>query len=262
MSSAQLKAQGSGFRAQGKCPPGPPLARAGAGQPPAPSQTLSVLVQVLETSLRLLHPIMPFVTEELWQHLKMPKDGGLRPPASIMEAEWPKASKHLIDEEAEGLFDRFQAVVGAIRNTRAELNVPLDRRPTVRLSSAKPALRQFFESHRPLLQALASTGEVTVDATRQRIPLTRQHAARMVVDGVEVVMPLEGLIDAGKERARLQQRVDELTKQLAGIDARLKDARFTSKAPNEIVEQTRARRAQAQDTLKKLSDHLELLQTM
>ncbi|MBI4343030.1 MAG: class I tRNA ligase family protein, partial [Candidatus Omnitrophica bacterium] len=224
------------------------------------SQTLDILVHVLETSLRLLHPVMPFITEELWQHLtqRQATSDKQQSTVSIMTAAWPKASSKLIDEEAEEAMEQFQAVVGAIRNTRAELNLPLDSRPAVRLVAKQPKIRQFFDAHRPLLQALAQVGETVVEAAGQR----PKDAAAMVVDGIEVLIPLAGLIDTQKERARLQQRVEELTKQLAQTEARLKDKRFTGKAPKEVVEQTKARRTQIQDTLKKFSDHLAVLQSM
>ena len=225
----------------------------------------AVLTHVLETSLRLLHPVMPFVTEELWQHLKAVESekwkvggAGKAPIVSIMKAPWPKPDKKLADDDAEELFARFQAVVGAIRNTRAGLNIPPESRPPVRVASGKSAVRAFFEAHRTLLQALASLGEVDVEATRRRV----KNAAAMVVDGIEVLMPLAGLIDPAKERARLQQRVDELTKQLTGAKRQLKNAEFTKKAPKEVIEQVKTRRAQLQETIKKFSDHLAVLQSM
>ena len=175
-----------------------------------------------------------------------------------MVAEWPKASPKLIDEEAEELFERFRAVTVAIRNTKAELNVPLDSRPQVRLASTQPAVRAFFETHRPLLQALASIGEVSVEATRQRM----KQSAAIVVDGVEVLIPLAGLIDTDRERQRLKQRVDDLTRQLSQLDARLCDKQFAAKAPKGVVEQTKERREQVRETLKKFSDHLAVLQSM
>ena len=221
----------------------------------ARTQTLAILAHVLETSLRLLHPVMPFVTEELWQHVQ---GQGPSDAASIMTAAWPKASSKLVDEEAEADMGRLQAVVGAIRNTRAELNLPLDSRPAIRLVTKQPKVRQFFDAHRPLVQALTQAGDTAVESSAQR----PKDAAAMVVDGVEILMPLAGLIDTQKERARLQQRVEELTKHLAGIEARLKDKQFTAKAPAEVVEQTKTKRAEVQETLKKFSDHLAVLQAM
>lgn len=232
-----------------------------AEQQPA---TRAILRHVLEQALRLLHPVMPFVTEELWQHLRQ---GTTKPPVSrlmshvpisIMKAEWPKVEKRLIDREAERLFERLQAVITAIRTTRSELNVPVESRPPVHLASPQAEVRMFFEIHRPLLQQLAALGDISVEAKRQAV----RHAAAMVVDGVEVLMPLEGLIDPAKERARLQQRLDDLTRQRAQAEARLKDRQFTTKAPAEVVEQTKTRRAELQDTAKKVSEHLAVLQGM
>jgi len=225
------------------------------GQPrtqnPEPRTTLSVLMHVLETSLRLLHPVMPFVTETLWQQLT-------GQTMSIMVAPWPKAEKKLIDPEAEEQFERFKAVVTAIRTTRAELNVPLTSRPPVRLSAKDAATRAFFEAHQQLLQAIAGVSEVTVSAKSER----HKNAASSIVDGIEVILPLAGLIDTAKETQRLQQRVAELTNYLAKTDARLRDPQFTQKAPTEIIEQTKAQRAQTHETLKKVSEYLSILQTM
>jgi len=218
--------------------------------------TQAILLHVLEVSLRLLHPIMPFVTEELWQ--KLQDVSGQRSSVSIMRAQWPKPSKGLIDENVERLFERFQAVVTTVRNTRAELNIPLESRPPVRLASKEAAVRQFFEEHRPLFQAMAQVGDVTVHLAGTR----PKDAAVAVVDGIEVLLPLAGLIDVAKERARLQQKVDELTAHIGRLDARLRDRQFTEKAPKDIIEQTHASRSQAQDTLKKLTEHLAVVQSM
>ena len=207
---------------------------------------------------------MPFVTEELWQHLRgrgrgAGGEGEAKPaPESIMVAAWPKTNKKLIDEEAEEQFERFKAVVAAIRNTKAELNVPADTKPPVRLSTGKAPLRHFFETHRSLLQILAGAGEVHVEAARQRI----KHAAATVVDGIEVLIPLEGIIDPAKERGRLGQRVNELTNHIKRLEAQLANKQFTEKAPKEVVEQMKASLIQARETLKKSSEHLAILQSM
>jgi valyl-tRNA synthetase len=250
-------------------------------EPSQRAATQAILTHVLDRALRLLHPFMPFVTEELWQHLKtvasdqwpVTSEGKVtaakrsKTPlttdhspltTSIMAAPWPRASERLVDPEAERLFGRFQAVVGAIRNTKAELNVPIESRPAVRVASGHAAIRKFFESHRLLLQALAAVGDVDVGAARQRA----KHAAAMVVDGVEVVMPLVGLIDPARERQRLAQRVEELTKQLSHVEARLRDRQFSNKAPKDVVEQMKERRLQVRDTLKKFFDHLAVLKSM
>jgi valyl-tRNA synthetase len=212
--------------------------------------TAAVLRHVLEASLRLLHPVMPFVTEELWQHVHQQD--------SIMKAPWPKPTKALMNREVEARFAQLQAVVSAIRNTRSELNVPLASRPPVRLRAKEPAVLKFFEAHQPLLQALTHAGDITVDTRGQR----PKHAAATIVDGIEVIVPLEGLIDIQQERGRLQQRVTELTNELSRLELRLRDQQFVQKAPKEVIEQAKSRRTELQDTLKKFSEHLAVLQSM
>ena len=204
--------------------------------------------------MRLLHPFMPFVTEELWQQLK---PAGSKP--SIMVSAWPAPDKQLMDTKAEVQFEHFKAVVTSIRTTRAELNVPSDRKtPTVWLISKDAATRRFFGEHQNWLQSLAQVSAVSVleDFQRQR------DATTAVVNGVEVVIPLGGLIDVQKETKRLQQKVTELSGYVERTTARLHDKQFTEKAPAEVIEQSRKQLNQAQDTLKKLSEYLAVLQSM
>ena len=234
-------------------------------------QTLVVLLDVLETSLKLLHPIMPFVTEELWQHLNSVASGewrvasekalrhsSLNTPHSIMVSPWPKASTRWIDAEVETQFALFQAVVTVIRNTKQELNVPGDTRPPVQLSTKRREMRQFLEAHRPFVQALAQVGDVTVAEAIAR----PRDAVATVVDGIEVIVPLAGFINGERERQRVQTRVRELSEEFARLDAKLKDRQFTQRAPKEIIEQTKARRLQVTETLKKFTSHLKLLESL
>ena len=224
-------------------------------QRPATRQTL---LTVLEAALRLLHPVMPFVTEELWQRLPPTVRGkGKAAPASIMVAPWPKASAKLLDPEAEASMERFKAVVTAIRTTRAELNVPHDRRPSIHLI-AKPSKVRLFLDLNVLLQAMAQVGDITVAASGRR----PKDAAAALVEGIEVFVPLAGLIDVQKELTRLKQQVEGLNRQLAQVDARLRDEQFTSKAPKDVIEQAKDRRTHVQESLKKLSEHLAVLQSM
>ncbi|MDP3722774.1 MAG: valine--tRNA ligase [Candidatus Omnitrophota bacterium] len=213
-----------------------------------------VLSHVLEVSVRLLHPFMPFVTEELWQQLKPAAS-----PASVMVSPWPKPDKRLMNPKAEHQFGRFKTVVTSIRTTRAELNVPNDRKtPVVLLISKDAATRRFFDDHKTLLQALAQVSTVGVLEVFKR----QKDAIATIVDGVEVVIPLGGLIDVQKETKRLQQKVHELNGYVERATARLKDKRFTEKAPAEVIEQSRKQLSQTQETLKKYSDYLAIFQSL
>ena len=186
-----------------------------------------------------------------------------------MVASWPKANKKLIDAESESRFETFKAVITAIRNTKAELNVPSEARPVVHLSSKRPDVRAFFDGQRPYVQALAQVKDVTVveqvrksgDAAATVVDLPAARGAAQA-GGIEVVVPLAGLIDAGKERRRIETRVKELTDELGRLHAKLKDRQFVQRAPKDIVEQTKARRIQVAETLQKFASHLQILQTL
>ena len=108
------------------------------------------------------------------------------------------------------------------------------------------------------MQAIAQVGAVSVDASTER----PKDAAATVVDGIDIFVPLAGLIDAERERARLQEDIDQLRQELGRLDTRLADTQFVQKAPKEIIDQTRERQAQVRETIAKLSSHLAVLQAM
>ena len=232
-------------------------------------QARAVLAHVLEQALRLLHPVMPFVTEELWQHLKelagspvsglagstvnRPTGQPANPPtaSSIMRAPWPTPDRARRDEEAERAIARLQALVTAVRNLRGELGVPVASRPALVLRSGDAATRSFFEAHRPLAQALAGLGELKIDAAAKRPP----QSAAIVLEQLEAFLPLTGLIDVDEARAKLDRHIEELTAERGRLEARLGDAAFTERAPAEIVAQARTRQGQVKDALAKLLEH-------
>ncbi len=221
------------------------------------AQTHAVLGYTLETSLRLLHPVMPYVTEILWQHLQGRDPAAVSPETSIMRAAWPRQDRKRLDAKAEALFEQLQAVISAVRVTRAELNVPLESRPAVHVLSPHSGVREFFTAHRGLVQALAQIGELVVAADGRPA-----NAAATVVGTLEVFIPLEGLIDPAKERARLTQRVDHLHQEQARIERQLANTEFTAKAPAEVVEQVKTRQREVQDTLQRFAKHLAVVQAL
>lgn len=205
--------------------------------------------------MRLLHPFMPFVTEEIWRQLGGPGSG-----SSIMVSAWPTADKQLADAETEVQFERFRKVVTYVRTTRADLNVPTDHMmPIVLLVSKDVAIRQFFSEHehQNWLQALAQVSTVAVREDYHR----QKDAIVSLVEGVEVVIPQGGLIDVQDQIQRLQQKVNELNQYVERTAARLSDKQFAEKAPAEVVEQSRKQLSQAQQDLKKYSDYLAIFQS-
>ncbi|HTM56966.1 MAG TPA: valine--tRNA ligase [Candidatus Udaeobacter sp.] len=196
--------------------------------------------KVLDGILRLLHPFMPFVTEELWQAL--PHDG-----ECLAQAAWPKAKKAWFDAEAERQIAFLQELVVAVRNLRAENNLPPGKRVPITVRGRDEQLALIAELDQPL-RALARIELLTLarDGSRPAV------AASAVVQGAEVFLPLEGLKDLDEERTRLTTQAAKLLDDLEGVRRKLRNQDFLTKARPEIVERERQRLAQLEETLEKL----------
>jgi len=216
---------------------------------PARLRAQHTLVTVLEATLRLLHPFMPFITEELWQRL--PRDK--RAPDSIMIADYPKASRRLHDAEAERDMAAVMDVVTAIRNIRGEMRIT----PGVTLAvTAKPG-----GEHAAALQETARLVEflgrcrLTVDPGASR----PAASALAVVGPSEIYVDLAGAVDLAGERARLEKELKRATDTLAFLEAKLARPEFVERAPAEVVEKERDRLAEQQQLRQKLEASLAWL---
>jgi valyl-tRNA synthetase len=202
----------------------------------------TALLTALEGALRLLHPFMPFVTEEVWQRL--PNRSG----RTIMLAPFPTAGAR--DEEAEREMDIISRAIDGARSVRGEVNLPPNQRVPLTLFARDPAL---FERHQRAFQHLANATEVTLntfDAPRPR------QAAVHVEPEVEVHLPLAGLIDFAAERARVEKEIARTESELQGLRKRLDNAGFVERAPVEVVEKGRARAEELAGKREKLARHL------
>jgi valyl-tRNA synthetase len=206
--------------------------------------------KVLDGILRLLHPFMPFVTEEVWQAL--PHDGEL-----LATAAWPKARTAWFDAEAERHIVFLQAVVVGVRNLRAENNIAPGRKVPV-VMRGEPAQLDLLEQLAPQLVPLARIEPLTLarDGARPRV------AASAVVEGAEIFLPLEGLIDLDAERERLVREADKLLSELEGARKKLRNQDFLTKARPEIVDREKQRLAQLEETLEKLRRAQESLRAV
>jgi valyl-tRNA synthetase len=206
------------------------------------------IIYMLERSLRLLHPMMPYITEELWQRL--PHRG-----ESICMAEFTSHNSAQLDGRAEREMNLVIELITKIRNLRATFNIPpstpLDAEILVTDSSSRAVVEQMQDHIKRLgrLERLSLVDALSV----------KKGSARAVLAGAEISLPLEGLIDFEKERARLSQSVEKLRKEYEGVERRLGNADFTERAAPEIVAQTRERVAELQHQIEKLNAAIESL---
>ncbi|MSQ11872.1 MAG: valine--tRNA ligase [Dehalococcoidia bacterium] len=242
--------EGDTMPASGVFPAHPELVEGRADDGPLP-----ILAHVLERSLRLLHPFMPFVTEEVWQHLKPRLAGSASLPESIMVAAYPAADPALLDNEAEQQFTVVSGIVRAVRNARAEFRVEPTRSLEVLVDAAD--LLPVLEESTPVIKTLARA-ELRFLGPHDARPDARQ-ALTSVVGRVAVFLPMAALIDVAAERVRLQKELAECQSNIQRLRGRLADARFTEKAPAEVVERERARLTALSERHAKVSELLATL---
>ncbi len=217
--------------------------------PAAKQRTRSVLLHTLEQILRLLHPFMPFVTEEIWQALPLPPTTD-----SIMVAPYPVADDALRDPAADAAVTRMIDIVRAIRNIRAELGIAPTTAVTARIAPAAGA--DGVAVFEPYLKTLARVTSIDVLAASERPP---DEPSAVVPDVGEVFVPLRGAVDPAEVRKRLENEFKKVSKDLQSVDAKLGRPDFVAKAPADVVEKERARAAALAERSATLTRHLETL---
>lgn len=228
------------------------LAKIRLRQPDAVSP-LPVLFLVLETTVRLLHPFMPFVTEEIWQTAMQRLNPDSSRSLSIMVAPYPEIQPELIDQAAEDDLALVTQVIQAIRNARAELKA--DPQKTVEAIIHAPTQQPIIERHRKAIGVLARANPVQVYGNEDDLPPTDQ--ARVAVLGTtKVIVPMAGLVDLQAERIRIQNERQELAGVIANLETRLANKNFIDKAPGPVVDKERKRLADYTTKLVGLDERL------
>jgi valyl-tRNA synthetase len=222
------------------------------------ANTRAVLYGVLEGSLRLLHPFMPFVTEEAWQYLTNGRRQSVALPASIMVAPYPTANAGALDDAAERDFALLQELISSVRNVRNEYKVEPAR--WVAATVAAGARAAMLNEQRGQIVRLARVADEQL-AIAEHLDAKPAQAAALVVGGdVEVFLPLAGLIDLAAERARLSKELEQADADVARRAAKLGNAGFVDKAPAAVVQRERDGMAAAQVTAEKLRARLTELE--
>jgi valyl-tRNA synthetase len=220
-----------------------------------PNSPLPLLVQVLETSLRLLHPFMPFITEELWQSLRERQPEGKT--ASIMIAPYPTADAEAFDDEAEREMESVFEIVRSIRNARVESGV--DPAKFIKGIIITGDSKQALEAHAQAITTLARVRPLSIVGSAEGLKLRRDQAKVLVLKGVEVILPLEGMVDTDAERSRLLKELEANQAEITRIEKLLLDESFTTKAPAAVVEKERQKLSERKEKLAKLTDRLAQL---
>ncbi|WP_411676292.1 valine--tRNA ligase [Caproicibacter sp.] len=213
--------------------------RLNSGDEQAAQTARRVLVWVMSGTLKLLHPFMPFITEEIWQTL--PHEG-----QSIMTSQWPEKQESLRFPEAAREMGKIMEAVRAVRNRRAEMNVPPSRRTHLSVDTASP---ETFREGAAILERLAYANRVEIGTD-----LNVTDAVTIVTPDAKVLIPMDDLVDREAEKARLSKELESAQKQLVTAEAKLKNEKFISKAPENVVEGVRQNAA-------KLKDHIALIRS-
>ncbi|GAA3910932.1 valine--tRNA ligase [Halomonas cibimaris] len=224
--------------------------------------TRQTLVRVLEAVLRLAHPMMPFISEEIWQRVA-PLAGTLSDAqagegSSIMAQPWPEADEGLIDDAAARDIDWLKGVIVAVRNVRAEMNIAPGKQIDALLTKGGAEDAARLEQNRPFLMKLAKLSSATWLDNPDDAPLS----ATQLVGNMEVLVPMAGLIDKDAELARLDKEIAKQDKQIEGIEKKLGNENFTAKAPAAVVEKERSKLAEVRAARALLEEQRQKMATL
>ncbi|HZG72479.1 MAG TPA: valine--tRNA ligase [Chondromyces sp.] len=196
----------------------------------AKKTTRSILAYVLDNTMRLLHPFMPFITEEIWQNL--PHKG-----ETIVTAAWPVVREELTDKEAAEEMRLLVDIIRAVRNVRAEVNTPLSKKIKLMIKAKDENVLAILEKNRAYIDRFCNPEELVL-ATEIETP---DKAMTAVVTGAELILPLEGLINMEEEIARLEKEWEKWNSEVERVQKKLSNDRFVSKAPQKVVDEERAK---------------------
>ena len=215
------------------------------------------LLTVLETSLRMLHPLMPFITEEIWQKIAT-LIGVNTADTSIMLQAYPRVDEALVNTSAESDIDWVKGVIIGVRNIRGEMNIPPGKTfPALLRKTNAEDERRLDENLQNLLK-LAKLSEIRCLAHNEEAPVS----ATQLHQDMEILVPLSDLIDKDAESARLQKEIGKLEKNLHGISGKLNNEKFVQNAPAELVEVERERQRTAQDAIMALNEKLAAIKAL
>jgi len=212
--------------------------------------TRRTLVTVLEAILRLAHPFMPFISEEIWQKIG-PMAG--KSGDTIMLQAFPASDASKIDEEAETGAEWVKAVITAVRNIRGEMGIPMGKALPLFLHNGKDSDKALLDANRTFLSKLAKLESITWLNAEDSAPAS----ATALVGDMEILVPMAGLIDKDAEIERLSKEIDKLRKEVGRAEVKLKNPKFVDKAPQAVVDKEKAKLDDYRSQQAKLEEQLE-----
>nr|MBU1328224.1 valine--tRNA ligase [Candidatus Omnitrophota bacterium] len=208
-------------------------------------RTGEILIHVLESSLKLLHPFMPFVTEAIWQNIKERE--------SIMIAAWPEADKHYIDKKIESDIEIVKNIIVNIRNIRSDMNIAYSKKLTVGLAPLRQGVGSVISDNAEYIKNLAHLDKLTIDENFIR----PKSCLSAVAEEFNIFIPLEGVIDVAAEKARLTKKQDLLKQQIVFTEKKLKDKNFINNAPEEVVRAEHEKAEKIREQIDRLGKTIE-----
>lgn len=208
----------------------------------------SIMVHTLETLLKLLHPFIPFITEELYQ--KLPYNN-----KSIMVSNWPTSEKGLVKKDIEREFELVKEIIMALRNIRGEMDIPPKRLSPCIITSKKASSLNWLSPYEIYIKELAKVDSLTIAPNLEKPPLS----ASWVIGDMDIYVPLKGLINIEIEKERLTKEINKLEYETILIDKKLSNSKFLKKAPKEVIEKTEQKQAEFRSKIEKLQKNLNSL---
>ncbi len=209
-----------------------------------------ILRHVLDNGLRILHPFMPYITEEIWQKVKLGDE-------TIMLVEFPEEDKSLVDTNSEKEFDYLREVITAIRNIRGEANVSPSRKIEVMFKTSDATEKAILESNAKILDKLANVEKYAVALDPETIKIPKLVGYRLALK-TEIYIPLNDLVDKEKEIDKLKKDVEKTQKELDRVISKLSNEAFTSKAPKEVIEKENRIKEELETKIEKFNETIAL----
>jgi valyl-tRNA synthetase len=216
---------------------------------PEKNAAQNVLVHVLEAALKLLHPFMPFITEEIWQ--KLPTSGD-----SIMVSAFPEFKAEKSDSKVENDMGNVMEVITGVRNIRGEMNLNPGLKLNVLVKTRHPDLEATLNKHASFIRELARVDQITIGPDIEKTKLS----ASSVLGEMDLIIPLEGMMDFAEEKNRIEKELKKIQKDLIFLDKKLSNPNFVKKAPAEVIEKDEKRKTTLSEKQVKLETHLKTIE--